>query len=234
MSSSATSTIILNNESDYSQSTINASPKLKRNRQGLNTLSKGSKRHRSCPFLLATVEEINLEMDVQEESVDITPEMEINGDVVDLDMPVDIGGLHREIMMDFSHNYRGIVLRKVTGGEIDIRKKYCEIHLSKKICTELIANEQAILEASLRTEMGEDSNFSLCLGGNFYVYVNTDAGYDVIHIRKIYTAIRTATSSGLPDDKNLVHSHTGVALKFSEIKYFLHLLKKVLNLLTSF
>ncbi len=231
---STSSTMILN-ENEFSSSgpqPVKLTNKRARQQdhsiKGVSCSGRGTKRQRSAPVLPTTVDEINaqitetLDMDMQE-SLDICPDTE---NVNDIALPIDIGGLHREIVLDFSFNQKGVVLRKNLHNEPDITKKCSEIHLSRKICESLLENEQDILEASLRAEMGEEIDYTFNLGNNFFVYTNSNSGYDVMHIRKIYNYNQ--------QDKAYIHSNTGMTFKFSEIKYFLHLLKKIVNLLTYF
>ncbi len=168
---------------------------------------------------------------------DILPSEEFPDELRDngIDMPVDIGLGNREMTVDYSFNYKGLVIKKFSGDET---RRSNEIHLSKKVCETLMENETDILIASQKIEMGEHTQYHLDLGNNFMVQAESDGGFDVTHIRKIirppkrcqYFASSMATSSAEPPQ----HSQTGLTFKFGEMKLLFTIIKRVIGMLVGF
>ncbi len=71
------------------------------------------------------------------------------------------------MLVDYSDNYRGIVIKKFNWG--DDTRKTSEIHLSKKVCESLLEHKIDVLNASQSIEMGEHTSYNLDLGSNFIV-----------------------------------------------------------------
>ncbi len=202
----------------------------------------GGKQHHDKNPKRARAEGIN---ETREEvDPDITPEMEFAEEMEDGigDMPIDIGIGNREMLVDYSYNYRGIVIKKFSLG--DETRKTSEIHLSKKVCESLLEHESEVLNASQSIEMGEHTSYNLDLGNNFIVQAESEGGFDVTHIRKVirpakrmssnYGAapVPSASSSGTPE--STTHSNTGLTFKFGELNILFTIIKKVVGLLVGF